>query len=73
MTCCNGWLRIPSIAWPNCCRLKRVVRDGYAGVGGFPPGKLAGPLSHLEPLIDDEATKEADAGWHYRVSHLYEF
>ena len=39
----------------------------------WPRRKLAVPLSQLVPLIDDEATKEAVADWHYWVSHGYEF
>lgn len=39
----------------------------------WPRRKLAVPLSQLVPLIDDEATNEAVADWHYWVSHGYEF
>jgi hypothetical protein len=39
----------------------------------WPGRKLAVPLSQLVPLIDNEATKEAIADWHYWVSHGYEF
>lgn len=39
----------------------------------WPKRKLAVPLSQLVPLIDDEATNEAVADWHYWVSHGYEF
>jgi len=39
----------------------------------WPRRKLAIPLSQLVALIDDEATNEAIADWHYWVSHGYEF
>jgi Calcium binding len=39
----------------------------------WPKRRLAVPLSQLAPLIDDEATNEAVADWHYWVSHGYEF
>ncbi len=39
----------------------------------WPKRRLAVPLSQLVPLIDDEATNEAVADWHYWVSHGYEF
>ena len=39
----------------------------------WPKRRLAVPLSQLVPLIDDEATNEAIADWHYWVSHGYEF
>jgi Calcium binding len=39
----------------------------------WPKRKLAVPLSQLAPLIDDKATNEAVADWHYWVSHGYEF
>lgn len=39
----------------------------------WPKRKLAVPLSQLVPLINDEATNEAVADWHYWVSHGYEF
>ena len=39
----------------------------------WPKRKLAVPLSQLVPLIDDEATNQAVADWHYWVSHGYEF
>lgn len=39
----------------------------------WPRRKLAVPLSQLVALIDDEATNEAIADWHYWVSHGYEF
>jgi hypothetical protein len=39
----------------------------------WPRRKLAVPLSQLVPLIDDEATNEAVADWHYWMSHGYEF
>ena len=39
----------------------------------WPRRKLAVPLSQLAPLIEDEATNEAIADWHYWVSHGYEF
>lgn len=39
----------------------------------WPKRKLAVPLSQLVPLINDEATKEAVADWHYWVSQGYQF
>ena len=39
----------------------------------WPKRKLAVPLSQLVPLINDEATNEAVADWHYWVSHGYQF
>jgi hypothetical protein len=39
----------------------------------WPKRKLAVPLSQLAPLINDEATNEAVADWHYWVSHGYQF
>lgn len=39
----------------------------------WPKRKLAVPLSQLVPLINDEATNEAVADWHYWVSHGYAF
>lgn len=39
----------------------------------WPKRKLAVPMSQLVPLVDDEATNEAIADWHYWVSHGYEF
>ena len=39
----------------------------------WPKRKLAVPLSQLVALIEDEATNEAVADWHYWVSHGYEF
>lgn len=39
----------------------------------WPTRRLAVPLSQVVPLIDDEATNEAIADWHYWVSHGYEF
>ena len=39
----------------------------------WPKRKLAVPLSQLVPLINDEATKEAIADWHYWVSQGYQF
>jgi hypothetical protein len=39
----------------------------------WPKRNLAVPLSQLVPLINDEATNEAVADWHYWVSHGYAF
>lgn len=39
----------------------------------WPKRKLAVPLSQLVPLINDDATNEAVADWHYWVSRGYEF
>lgn len=39
----------------------------------WPKRKLAVPLSQLAPLINDEATKEAVADWHYWVSQGCQF
>ena len=39
----------------------------------WPKRKLAVPLSQLVPLINDEATNEAIADWHYWVSQGYQF
>ena len=39
----------------------------------WPKRKLAVPLSQLAPLINDKATKQAVADWHYWVSQGYQF
>ena len=39
----------------------------------WPKRKLAVPLSQLTPLINDKATKEAIADWHYWISQGYQF
>jgi Calcium binding len=39
----------------------------------WPKRNLAVPLSQLQPLTDDGATKEAVADWHYWVNQGYEF
>jgi len=39
----------------------------------WPKRKLAVPLSQLAPLINDKATKEAIADWHYWISQGYQF
>lgn len=39
----------------------------------WPKRKLAVPLSQLVPLINDEATNEAVADWHYWVRQGYQF
>ncbi len=39
----------------------------------WPKRKLAVPLSQLAPLINDKATNEAVADWHYWISQGYEW
>lgn len=60
-------IEVLGMAPESACAADMLVRVRW------PKRKLAVPLSQLVPMIDDEATKEAMADWHYWVGHRYEF